>query len=84
VHYAEATRDKVMEDNEVILQAMNNDSLDQFANGKVKEVVPDAIFQMMMANSSMTEQVMASKETMARFVSLITEMVYESVRNRSA
>jgi hypothetical protein len=63
---------------------MNHDSLDQFANGKVKEVVPDAIFQMMMANSSMTEQVMASKETMARFVSLITEMVYESVRNRSA
>jgi type I restriction enzyme R subunit len=84
VHYAEATRDKVMEDNEVILQAMNNDSLDQFANGKVKDVVPDAIFQMMMANSSMTEQVMASKDTMARFVSLITEMVYESVRNRSA
>jgi hypothetical protein len=38
----------------------------------------------MMANSAMTEQVMSSKETMARFVSLITGMVYETVRNRSA
>jgi len=84
VHYAQATCDKVMEDNEVVLQARNNDTLDQFANGKVKDVVPDAIFQMMMANTDMTEQVMSSKDTMSRFVSLITEMVYQAVRNQSA
>ena len=44
ISYAEATVDKVMEDSEVVLQARNNESLDQFAKlitgmvyGKVRE-----------------------------------------------
>ena len=34
INYAEGVRDKVMEDTEVTLQAINNTSIDQFANGK--------------------------------------------------
>ncbi|MFW5827276.1 MAG: type I restriction endonuclease subunit R [Alkalispirochaeta sp.] len=84
VNYAEATRDKVMEDSEVVIQAQNNESLDQFANGKIRDAVPSAIIQMMEANAEMTQQVMASKETMARFVQVVTELVYGKARRESA
>lgn len=84
VNYAQAARDKVMEDNEVVLQARNNDTLDQFANGKVKEVAPAAVIGMMEAHTEMSKQVLENKSTMAQFIKLITEMVYEAVRGESA
>lgn len=82
--YAEATVDKVMEDNEVVLQARNNDTLDQFANGKITDAIPSAIVHMMTAHTEMTQQVMANTETMKQFARLITEMVYGKVREESA
>jgi len=84
VNYAEATADKVMEDGEVVLQARNNTSLDQFANGKIRTAIPDAVLQMMEAHTEMTRQVMANPETMARFAELITGIVYGKVRDDTA
>ncbi|MFP4638600.1 MAG: type I restriction endonuclease subunit R [Spirochaetaceae bacterium] len=77
IHYAEGVRDKLMEDREVALQARNNASLDQFANGKIKQAIPRAIWEMRTAHQSMTEQVMADGDTMKRFAEVITRMVYE-------
>lgn len=76
---AEGIRDKALEDREVTLQARNNASLDQFANGKIKQVIPRAIWEMRSAHESMTNQVMADSETMKRFAEVITRMVYEAV-----
>ena len=39
---AEGIRDKVLENREVTLQARNNSSLDQFANGKIEQVMSDS------------------------------------------
>ena len=77
IHYAERVRDKLMEDREVALQAPNNASLDQFANGKIKQAIPRAIWEMRTAHQSMTEQVMTDSDTMKRFSDVITRMVYE-------
>ena len=77
IHYAEGVRDKLMEDREVALQARNNASLDQFANGKIKQAIPRAIWEMRSAHQSMTDQVMADSATMKRFAKVITRMVYE-------
>jgi type I restriction enzyme R subunit len=77
ISYAEGVRDKLMEDREVALQARNNASLDQFANGKIKQAIPKAIWEMRSAHQSMTEQVMSDTETMRRFADVITRMVYE-------
>jgi type I restriction enzyme R subunit len=82
ISYAEGVRDKLMEDREVALQARNNASLDQFANGKIKQAIPKAIWEMRSAHQSMTDQVMADTETMNRFAEVITRMVYE-VANES-
>lgn len=84
ISYAEATVDKVMEDSEVVLQARNNDSLDQFANGRIRDAIPSAIVHMMTAHTEMTQQVMANTETMKQFAKLITGMVYGKVREKSA
>jgi hypothetical protein len=73
----EIARDKLMEDREVALQARNNASLDQFANGKIKQAIPKAIWEMRSAHQSMTEQVMEDSDTMKRFAEVITRMVYE-------
>ena len=72
-----AARDKLMEDREVALQARNNASLDQFANGKIKQAIPRAIWEMHSAHQSMTDQVMADSATMKRFSDVIIRMVYE-------
>jgi hypothetical protein len=72
-----AARDKLMEDREVALQARNNASLDQFANGKIKQAIPRAIWEMRSAHQSMTDQVMEDSDTMKRFAKVITRMVYE-------
>ena len=79
ITYAEGIRDKALEDREVTLQARNNVSLDQFANGKIKQVIPRAIWEMRTAHESMTNQVMSDSETMKRFAEVITRMVYEAV-----
>jgi type I restriction enzyme R subunit len=84
VNYAEGIRDKVMEDTEVALQAMNNTSIDQFANGKIRQAIPGAIVGMMSANQKMTNQVMANSETMQEFAAIITRMVYEAFAEKRA
>ena len=78
INYAEGVRDKVLEDSEVALQAMNNTSIDQFANGKIREAIPGAVVGMMSANQKMTHQVMANQETMQEFAKIITRMVFEA------
>jgi type I restriction enzyme R subunit len=76
INYTHGIRDKVMEDADVALEAKSN-TLDRFANGKVKKAIPNAIIAHMEKNQDMTRQVMASEDTMKKFISVITDLVYK-------
>jgi type I restriction enzyme, R subunit len=81
VNYAIGVRDKLMENDDLALQAANN-SKDQFAQGDIKEAVVGAVIDHMDTNNDMANQVLNNPKTMDGFMRLMVDLVYEGFEKR--
>lgn len=81
INYANAVKDKLMESEDLALQAANN-TKPQFALGDIRGMVTEAVIEHRSANNTMAGQILSDDNKLKTFIDIMVEMAWNGFEER--